>query len=170
MKRKYLVLLLALTAISINIIGCTSTTEPDSTETLIEATEAISESTEATESTEAPDSTTGIKIDTASDEYLNLANCLSAIYDVQAGSAGTSLRAETAAEAVIEYINNYAKDIEKEKITAMTFAWINENKVSAPDFSECLDATCDVAIDKHNDLAADKNFSKVVTGIQDALK
>lgn len=92
------------------------------------------------------------------------------IYGVQAGAAGTSLRAEAAAEALIDYVKTYGGQSDNGAFELLLNEWLEKNPdVSKDDFKDCLDAVSAAAIETDAELETDVSFLNVINGFAAAL-
>ena len=106
--------------------------------------------------------------------YIGFANIMDDIYDIQAGSAGATLRAEN----VVYELNSYMKDYGMDSASAVyeTFAnyWFDDmirqyGQDVRMDFSDCLDTFEDVAYEKDSELETDVYFSNIISGMRMAI-
>ena len=165
MKKKFVILTLCISLLASSAVACNNST-PATTKT-----QSQTETESQTES-QTPDTTeTQNNSDEAEEAFTK---CMQAIYDVQAGAAGASLRAETAVDELKNFAATYAADSTSSDITNYANKWFEEmekdNESVRSDFAECLDTTVDVAYENDSSLESDEYFQKVKSAIKDAFK
>lgn len=161
MKKKFVILTLCISLLASSAVACNNST-PATTET----------QTESQAESQTPITTETQNNSAEAEEAFT--KCMQAIYDVQAGAAGASLRAETAVDELKNFAATYAADSTSSDITNYANKWFEEmekdNESVRSDFAECLDTTVDVAYENDSSLESDENFQKVKSAIKDAFK
>lgn len=112
--------------------------------------------------------------DTGADLYMDLANCMATMYDVRPGTAGTSLRAEAAAEELANLIKNYNGKVSKADICENAKEWVEVMKEDQPtvreDFTECLEEVLYYVEDEFKDVAKDAAYQDFADGLREAVQ
>lgn len=153
----------------------TETVKTEVVETEVVETEPSQIQATETEDTQTEAAETGNSEKTEKQEtdiYSVLTDCLTTIYGVQVGAAGSSLRAESAADELIQFAKNYGEAYSSDDFERMTEKWLEQmgkEKIEA-DFFECLESTIAVAIDKDASLENKKAFTNVADGVRAALQ
>ena len=165
MKNKFLYTIICVSFVALNTLACSNNSFTSNTQTESQTkTEAESQTEIETESEAESDLV--IK-----EAYLG---CLEAIYDVQAGAAGSSLRAESATETIKLFCSEYGIHISDEDLIKYTTDWFDEmskdNASFKTDFEECFFTTTDVAYANDPKLETELTFTKIITSITEALK
>ena len=154
-------------------------TETEAVETEVVETEVVETETSKIQATETEDTQTEAaemgnseKQEAKTDIYSVLTDCLTTIYGVQVGAAGSSLRAESAADELIQFAKNYGEAYSSDDFERMTEKWLEQmgkEEIEA-DFFECLESTIAVAIEKDASLENKKAFTNIVDGVRAALQ
>ena len=165
MKKKFVILTLCISLLASSAVACNNST-PATTET-----QSQPETESQTESQTPGTTETQNKSADAEEAFTK---CMQAIYHVQAGAAGASLRAETAVDELKKFAATYAADSTSIDIIYYANKWFEEmekdNESVRSDFTECLDTTVDVAYENDSSLESDENFQKVINALKDSLK
>lgn len=178
MKRKIVMLVLCMSLILPNAAACgdSAASRNEVSSQAQAGTESQTESTFQTNPTESV-SENPTELDEAdfnSEIYLDFTKCLDAIYDVQAGSAGASLRAENAVDELKRFASAHPDELNEKDLCDYTDLWFSmhsQNKESVVnDFTECLNTTLDVAYENDSALKSDENFTLIVESIKKLLK
>ncbi len=139
--------------------GCDKTQEPEATPT---ESRSVAETEASTE--KASEETTE-----AEPEDLDIV--VNAIYNVKAGSAGASLRAEEAGKALAGYAKKFGGQSDSGAFELLLKRWFIKNK-KIPDesFRECLDAAVSAAYEADENLETDVSFLNIINGFNAALE
>ena len=103
--------------------------------------------------------------------YLEFSDIMNEIYAVRAGSAGSSLRAEEALNALITFVDAYSGTSMSSDYESFANKWFDVQETDNTDirteFKECLDVVTEMA--ELNGKGTDVAYLNVVNGIYDAI-
>lgn len=120
---------------------------------------------------QTPDTQTDISDKTAATAFNEM---MDAVYNVQAGTAGSSLRAEEAAKALTDYAMTYGAGSASGAFEVLAEEWFaaqkNADDTFRSDFKLCLDAAADAAEAADENLQYDIAFLNVLNGITAAAE
>lgn len=109
------------------------------------------------------------------DAYLEMANLMASVFDIHAGSAGCSLRAEEATNFLLAYVNAFSSDdADSKTYEALCNEWLDaikdiEDFSDLSDINDSFEMLCDSAISTDSSLENSNAYKAVVTGISDSL-
>lgn len=178
MKRKIVMLVLCMSLILPNAAACSNSTtskSEDSSQTQTETKSQTETETQTNPTESVSENPTELEeADFNSEIYLDFTKCLDAIYDVQAGSAGASLRAENAVDELKRFASAHPDELNEKDLCDYTDLWFSlhsQNRESVEsDFTECLNTTLDVAYENDSALKSDENFTLIIDSIKKLLK
>lgn len=105
--------------------------------------------------------------------YKDFVSCVEEIYEVQAGAAGSSLRAEGAAEKLISFAFTYGVEARVTVFQHLTEQWLeslaSDSGFSKDDFVACFLLVTETAYEQNSGVETDVAFAKVVSGIKEGL-
>lgn len=111
---------------------------------------------------------------TGADLDMDLSSCLASMYGIHPGTAGTSLRAEAAAEEFATLVKNYSGKVSKEEICNSTKEWMEITKEDNPyikdDMMECLEDMIYYVENKFKDTTADVSYQDFTEGLREAVQ